>query len=223
MPLPCSGRWFFPICFFTSSLICGSLPEVATAQLVQSTPLSEGSTSCSTDDLHVFIIHGWDPLDLAKLRGLKACCQSWGFSNTVLKQCYERKSICKEIAAIRACKPKARFALIGFSAGATVAREITHDLHHCQGIDVQLLIYLGGNLLGWHKENCPPYVERVIHVRSIDDCVLAPRIQGAEMHTIAPAWHFSSPYHPKTRCLIQDSLNEIIGGSTAPVPMAPAP
>jgi pimeloyl-ACP methyl ester carboxylesterase len=207
--LPWSGwRWSFPLlatCFAVLSATSPGLAQTspAPAPIVQVAP-------CTPEQLHIFIIHGWDALDLAKLKKMSQNCQEWGFPNVHRKQFYHRKGLVQDVAAIRAQCPNAQFAFIGFSAGACTARDATVELHDKYGIDVRLLVYLGGNFLGWRKTNCPSYVERVVHVRSWDDCILSPRLPDAETHTIPWVWHFSSPRNAKTVGIVQDSLHQLV-------------
>ena len=206
--LPRSGwRWSFLLASCFAAL---SATSPIQAQTPPPAPVVVQSPSCTPEQLHIFIVHGWDALDLAHLKKMVRCCQEWGFPNVCMKQCYHRKALVQDVAVIRAQNPNAQFAFIGFSAGACTARDATLELHDKYGIDVRLLVYLGGNFLGWRKTNCPAYVERVIHVRSWDDCILSPRLSDAETHTIPWVWHFSSPHNARTVSIVQNSLQQLV-------------
>jgi hypothetical protein len=228
LPFSCR-RWFFVfwITLFGAVGTASAVQAQAPAASGPSTPVPIApAPACTPEQLHIFIIHGWDPLDLAQLKKMTCCIREWGFPNVCLKKCHERKSLVADVAAIRAGNPCAQFAFIGYSAGANVARDAAIELHENCGIDVRLVVFLSGNLLGWGKSNSLPFVERVIHVRSWDDCLLAPKICRAEMHTVYRSWHYSAPHHPTTVCVIQEALScfcQTVTVQGPPVIVTPGP
>src|SRR5439155_11479436 len=113
--------------------------------------------------VHVFLIHGMDPLDFANLSGVRDYIQSLGFIKTHYGQLYHLWEFKKELRRVHEEDPEARFVLIGFSFGANMVRELANAVKQ-DGIVIDLLVYLGGNTL----ENTPPNrPDHVLHIVNI--------------------------------------------------------
>jgi hypothetical protein len=148
--------------------------------------------------VHIFLIHGMDPLDFANLDGLTEYCHNLGYIKTHYGQLYHLWKFKTDLRKVHEDDRDARFVLIGFSFGANMVRQLANAVKD-EGIVIDLLVYLGGNTL----ENTPrDQPEHVIHIVNI----LA----------TGWIWHFGSPTHPKTLNLLSRELAVV--ASRVPVP-----
>jgi hypothetical protein len=180
---------------------------------------------CGSNRVHVYFIHGLDPLDAANLRGVREFCHENGFTRTTLAQFYHGPEVARRICNLKACQPDARVLLFGFSAGTCTTRNIVAMLHNKHGIDVDTVIYTSGITLGNNDYSRPPYVGKVVHI--LDRGKIAPgtTLNNAENYKYSDVWHFGSPTHPQTLAVLLRELRALADDS-APVeahsPLAPA-
>jgi len=125
-------------------------------------PLGPNSTWCR-QHTHVFFVNGIDPLNLCEFYGLCKFVGRHGFPNTYFGQMPCGSRFLQKIRQIHESDPAARIVLIGFSGGVYVARRIANDLGR-DGIDVDLLVYLGGDMLS-NTPNCrPSNAKRILNI-----------------------------------------------------------
>src|SRR5262245_16914359 len=79
--------------------------------------------ACKTH-VYVFMVHGLDPFDYADLAGLRAHLNSLGYIKTYHGQLYHAPYFAREMRRLHSEDPDARFALMGFSFGANMARNL---------------------------------------------------------------------------------------------------
>src|SRR5438128_10566997 len=91
------------------------------------------------EHVHIFLLHGLDPLDCANLSGLRDYLVDLGFKNTHYGQCFSGCWFKDKIAEADRCDPEARFAVIGFCVGARAAQSIAERLTE-ETVPVHLLI-----------------------------------------------------------------------------------
>jgi hypothetical protein len=155
--------------------------------------------------VHVFLIHGMDPLDLANLYGLTEYIQQLGYIKTHYGQLYHLWEFKKEIRQIHERDPQARFVLIGFSFGANTARELANAVKD-DGILIDLLIYLGGNTLENTPPNQPEHCISIVNILAAGCIWNGCTMDRAENLHFTNVWHFGSPTHPRTRELLAREL-----------------
>ena len=126
-------------------------------------PSPEVFTACKElpqpcrNHVYVFFIHGMDPLDFCDLSGVRDYVQSLGFIKTYYGQLYHTWYFTDEIRKVHQRDPEARFALVGFSFGANMVRNVANAVR-ADGVNVDLIVYLGGNTLTNSEEDRPPNV-----------------------------------------------------------------
>lgn len=155
--------------------------------------------------VHVFLIHGMDPLDLANLAGLTEYIHQLGYIKTHYGQLYHLWEFKKEIRRVHKDDPKARFVLIGFSFGANMVREIANAVKG-DGIVIDLLVYLGGNTLENNAETQPGHVLHVVNILAAGCIWNGTTMDRADNRHFTNVWHFGSPTHPKTREMLANEL-----------------
>lgn len=179
--------------------------------------------------VHIFIIHGMDPLDLANLAGLTEYIQQLGYIKTHYGQLYHLWEFKKEIRRVHKDDPQARFVLIGFSFGANMVREMANAVKD-DGIIIDLLVYLGGNTLKNEEHDQPANAARIVNILASGCVWNGAWMDRAENIHETDVYHFGTPSHPETLRVLGEELAvaashvqvvEDVPGS-APVPAQPA-
>lgn len=132
-----------------------------------------------------------------------------GVSSARLYEFFEVSCVRQVIVGEKAQHPDARIVVIGFSAGALSARRLVCTLHEQHGIDVDLLIYLGGGFVDDSEYSRPPYVGEVVHILADTPLVRGGPITGADNYRILGIGHFDSPSHPLTLGIIRQRVQSL--------------
>jgi hypothetical protein len=159
----------------------------------------------SRNHVHIFLIHGMDPLDLANMAGLTEYVQQLGYIKTHYGQLYHLWEFKKELRQVHECDPEARFVLIGFSFGANMVRELANAVKD-EGVVIDLLVYLGGNTLENTPPNQPDHVIHIVNILAAGCIWNGAQMDRADNHHFTDVWHFGSPTHRKTRELLAYEL-----------------
>ena len=152
-------------------------------------------------------IHGLDPLDFANLNGVRDYVQSLGYIKTYYGQLYHSGYFTDEMRLVHQRDPDARFALVGFSFGANKVRNIANAVRD-DGINIDLLVYLGGNTLTNDAEDRPPNVTRIVNILATGCIWNGTELDNAANVHYDNAWHFGSPSHPRTLEILAHELTE---------------
>jgi hypothetical protein len=171
--------------------------------------------------VHIFIVHGADPLDLANLAGLTEYIQQLGYISTHYGQLYHLWEFKKEIRRVHQADPDARFVLLGFSFGANAVRELTNAVKD-DGIIIDLLVYFGGNTLENTPETQPEHVLHVVNILATGCIWNGTTMDRADNIHYDNVWHFGSPTHPKSRALLSREL-AVVAARVPYVERVPAP
>lgn len=155
--------------------------------------------------VHIFLIHGLDPLDLANLNGLTEYIQQLGYLKTHYGQLYHLWEFKKEVARIHKQEPQARFVVLGFSFGANVARTLVNAVKE-DGILIDLLVYMGGNTLDNTLRTQPEHVIHIVNILALGCIWNGAEMDRADNIHYNDVFHFGSPTHPKTRELLAREL-----------------
>lgn len=177
--------------------------------------------------VHIFLLHGMDPLDLANLTGLTEYINALGYLKTHYGQMVHLWEFKKEMRRIHKDDPEVRFVLIGFSFGANIARELANSVKD-DGILIDLLIYLGGNTLENTPRNQPENVVRILNILALGCIWNGAQLDRAENIQYRDVLHFGSPTHPQTREMLARELAIVAGrvpfiDNEPPVEEAPPP
>ena len=126
--------------YLPATLTPASPPAVAPAAAVEARPAAVAAAR----PLTVYVIDGADVSGFANTRGLAARLRSAGYPDTRYAGWLRAGKVEREIRAAHAADPSARFAVIGFSAGAYAARNVANRLTR-DGVPVALVGYVGGD------------------------------------------------------------------------------
>ncbi len=171
--------------------------------------------------VHIFLIHGMDPLDLANLAGLTEYIHQLGYIKTHYGQLYHLWEFKKELRRVHKDDPQARFVLIGFSFGANMVRDLANAVKD-DGIIIDLLVYLGGNTLENTPETQPEHVLHVVNILAAGCIWNGTTMDRADNRHFTNVWHFGSPTHPQTRELLAREL-AVVAARVPYVEKAPPP
>jgi hypothetical protein len=185
----------------------GCLSFVHSLDLPPKEQIAQGESipAPSRNHVHVFLIHGMDPMDLANLNGVTEYIQQLGYIKTHYGQLYHLWEFKKEMRRVHKEDPQARFVLIGFSFGANMVRELANAVKD-EGILIDLLIYLGGNTLENTPETQPDHVVHIANILAAGCIWNGTTMDRADNIHYTNVWHFGSPTHPRTRELLAREL-----------------
>ena len=175
---------------------------------------------CARDHVHILFVHGMDPADCANLTGVRDYVQSLGFQKTYFGQLYHVWQFKKLVCEIYKQDHDARFVLVGFSFGANVVRDVALAAKE-EGIQIDLLVYLGGNTLKNTPKDQPENVKRIVNILAQGCIWNGDTLDRAENVQVRGRWHFGSPSHPYTLQVLAQDLAEIASSVPIPVPDPP--
>jgi hypothetical protein len=173
--------------------------------------------------VHVFLVHGVDPLDLANLEGVRKYIQSLGYPQVYCGQAYEVPEFRTTIRRIHKEDPGGRFVLMGFSLGANRARDLANAAGE-DHIPIDLLVYAGGNTLKNTPADQPANALRIANILASGCIWNGAHMDRADNISCADVWHFGSPSHPRTLAYLARELAvvaERVPAETRPGPAAP--
>ena len=189
----------------------------------------DGQTRClqlSERELHhtyIFIVNGLDPLFLGKLNKFSASIQAAGFRNVYLLPMRGQSKTEKKICNVRQSDPAAKIVLMGYSWGANEVRSICHNLKK-KDIYIDLLVYLGGDMVGNRPYSRPDNALKVLNVNAHGLMILGGDlfwngndIDGATNVRLG-CLHLWIPKNPKALDLV---LNEIADVASPPIVIKP--
>jgi hypothetical protein len=181
-----------------------------------------GVPDCARNRVHVFLIHGLDPLDLANLEGVRDYVVSLGFLKTYYGQCFHQRRFRELVRKIHRDDPEARLVLIGFSYGACMVRDLAQAVAE-DGITLDLVVYLSGSFLKDSPGTSPPNAQHVLNIRATGGYFTFTDLENAENIPYPHVFHFGSPSEPQTLERLAQELGEVAGRVPMVLPIEPAP
>jgi hypothetical protein len=173
--------------------------------------------------VHVVLIDGFDPAHMCHFDSIVAKLHSWGYKNDHYYQWRESDEAADRIRAIRAEEPQARIVLVGYSRGSITARNVANAVQG-EGIQIDLLVYLGADLLKDSPRNCPGNALHIVNVRGWGYLPLAgglvhgADLAGAENYDLRTVAHRNLPTNPSWLDLLHTRLDGL--DTQAPVVQA---
>ena len=187
---------------------CASVPSQECTCLTSSARKCETALDSSDPKahVHVYFMHGLDPLDWANINSVVQFCRDMGYHHVKLVQHHEGDAVIEHIRCARANDAQSRFLIFGFSAGAASTRRVVRLLHERHGIDIDVVLYPGGIILLDNSYSRPEYVGKIIHILDGGRIIPGVKLTGAENHRFNDVWHFGTPTHPETLAILQREL-----------------
>ena len=155
--------------------------------------------------VHVFLLQGLDPLDLANMNGLTEYIQQLGYTKTHYGQFFHQWSFRKQMRNIHKEDPEARFVVVGFSLGSFMACDLVNAVKK-DGLPVDALIYVGGFILDNTPKTQPENAGYIANILTAGYLIKGPQMDRAENLRYTNVWHFGLPTHPQTRELLAREL-----------------
>lgn len=129
-------------------------------------PASVLGCGCPKDHIYIFAINGVNPMCQGNFNGFCTYLKKQGYCHTYFGQMYTILGWGDRIREVRRCDPEAKIVIVGFSAGANLAKMLANNLaKDCTRVD--LLIYLVGDMIPNTPSSFPPNVCRVLNIRAI--------------------------------------------------------
>ena len=162
---------------------------------------------CQKNKVHVFFVHGLDPLDLSNYEGLREYVQSLGYIKTYYGWTYHAFLFEKELRELHQEDPEAQIVLVGFSYGAGMIRDMACSVRSA-GIHIDLMVYIDGVQIDNRPLHRPANVGRVVNILSKIRSDQA-MVKEADNHRYDDTWHFGTVTHPQTLRLIAHELADV--------------
>lgn len=185
------------------------------------------ATECQRKHVYIFLVNGLDPFFVCKFNKTPDYLRSLGYEHVSFGQLPAYRRFTEDIRHIHADDPLARFVLVGFSLGANNVCRMSEDLK-ADGIDVDLLVYLGGCLVSNGPEWRPENAHRIVNICDSGLIVLTgglvrpDKLDGVENIQIpGPTFHVNTPDSQVTQETLANELGAIAAGpgEAKPVPV----
>jgi len=161
---------------------------------------------------YVYLLDGVNPLGAARLQQLGDQLRGAGFPDTRVGGWYRVWEFEREIREAHAADPTARFALIGYSAGAYRARAAANRLLR-DGVPLAVVGYIGADYMFDGVDAQVIGAGRVVNVTG-DGYLLTGRnllfngteVLGARNIRLVGTRHYALPTHPETFAILYAEL-----------------
>ena len=185
-------------------LTCSSAYVPLPPQCVERCEAVDGSCR---GKVYVFLLSGFDPLDLDDVARVRGTLIRQGFIKVYDGQFYHAVTFAKEMRTIRTEVPDARFAVVGFGAGVEQAVWLARAAEK-DNIPVELLASVDAPPWSSAPGQRPANVREVLHVHGRPWLFAGPAAAGEdfELPVSAP---FAVPAHPLTLERLTDGLAAI--------------
>ena len=185
-------------------------PPAETKQLCQQL------SAARRDQVYVVLLNGADPFGCGNLNGVRDYLNRLGFVKSYYGQLYHEESLLKELLAVHAGHPDARFVVVGFEYGAIAARTLIQKAHE-KDLPIDLLMYLEPKGLGSGNSQKLSAV-RVITIQESDDQRLASDSTEGEIIHISPSSRYAVPTNPITLETLTTELTQL--AMNVPIPIS---
>lgn len=190
------------------------LPPECTAQC--------GDVPCACrGKVYVFLMSGFDPLDLDRVKDFRTALIHAGFIRIYSGQGYHDTYFASEMHRLALEEPDARFVIVGFSLGADYAVSLAESVGH-YGIPVALLASVDPYWWSSAPTEKPANVEQVMHVHG-EPWLLANRPSAGMDVRIPESFPTNITAHPLTVESLARALISIADTLPHPPPPTAAP
>ncbi|MCI0681537.1 MAG: hypothetical protein L0Y71_05500 [Gemmataceae bacterium] len=161
---------------------------------------------------YVYLLDGFNPFGSAGMQHLADQLRRAGLPDTRYGGWYRAREFEREIEAVHAADPTARFALIGYSLGAYTARAAANRLLR-HGVPLAVVAYIGADYLHDTVETRAPGAQRLVNVTGGGHLLTGrnllfngPDVTGARNFRLAQTRHLALPTHPATFAILRAEL-----------------
>src|SRR5262249_25277864 len=181
------------------------------------------------DHVYVFLVNGFDPTHVANFDGVRDDLDKLGFHKVYFAAMFHAPCILSRTRRLHHDDPQARFVLVGYSLGANTVRTIAQHLRP-DGIDIELLAYIGGDTIRNVPEDRPENCHRIVNVTAKGCVWMAGGIvwdgadlDDAENARLPDVGHYQAPPHVHTPQMLARSLLDVAASVPVVVPLEKAP
>jgi hypothetical protein len=167
--------------------------------------------------VYVFLLSGFDPLDLDHVSDFRAALIRAGFTKVYNGQFYHDRFFAKEMRRLSTEQPDAKFVLVGFSLGAEAAVSLAKSVGEHR-IPVALLASVDPYWWSSAPTNKPDNVEQVMHVHG-ERLLIPPTLSVGQDVQIPASFPSNVTANAFTVETLARSLANVAG--TLPPPGAP--
>jgi hypothetical protein len=167
--------------------------------------------TCHRQKVYVFMVNGLIPCGSGGMAGLRDQIAAAGFPKTAYGQLIHAGWLAGEMRRVHADDPCARFVVIGYDLGGSVAARLT-AAGAAEGLPVDALVLLDPT----GKIPMADCGVRTILVRSAAGGAAVPHTESV---VVPDAGHFRLPTHPVTVGVVCELLTEVAGKVALPPPI----
>jgi hypothetical protein len=184
-------------------------------------PLSADCTAACGDvpcpcrgKVYVFLLRGFDPLDLDRVDDVRTALNTAGFTKVYDGQFYHERYFAEEMRRLSREEREARFVVVGFSLGAQAATGLAETVAK-EGIPIALLASVDPYWWSSAPRRKPANVEQVMHVHG-ERLLFAPTLSAGADVQIPGAWPSNVTANPLAVETVARALANVAG--TLPKP-----
>jgi pimeloyl-ACP methyl ester carboxylesterase len=170
--------------------------------------------------VYVFLMSGFDPLDLDRVGDFRAALIRAGFTKVYNGQFYHDVYFAKEMHRLATEEPDARFVVVGFSLGAEFAVSLAESVGH-QGIPISLLASVDPYWWSTAPAKSPSNVQQVMHIHG-EPLLFAQRASAGAEVQIPESFPANVTAHPLAVETLARALANV-AGTLPPPPASPVP
>jgi hypothetical protein len=164
------------------------------------------------DQVYIFGVNGLNPLCLGNFNGLCSYLKEIGYKNTFFAQMYTVRPFYEDIRELKKKRCCSKVVVIGYSFGADIVRNMVNQFKD-EGIEIDMLIYLGGDTIKNDPRSFPPNIKRLVNIRGngamlFGGSMNGEPLAGAENYLIEKK-HILLPSQAETLRIIRKSLSEL--------------
>jgi pimeloyl-ACP methyl ester carboxylesterase len=192
----------------------------------KSIPLAPECTATCADvpcqcrgKVYVFLMSGFDPLDLDRVGDFRTALIRSGFTKVYNGQFYHDRFFAQEMHRLATEEPDAQFVVVGFSLGAEFAVNLAESVGK-QGIPITLLASVDPYWWSSAPGKTPANVQQVMNVRG-QPLLFANRASAGTDVQIPETFPTSITAHPLTVETLARALANVAGTLPQPQPTAP--
>jgi hypothetical protein len=167
--------------------------------------------------VYVFLLSGFDPLDLDRVADVKAALVGAGFAKVYDGQFYDESFFRGEIRRLAKDEPDARFVLVGFSLGAEIATGLAQAVGK-QGISVAMVATVDPYWWSSAPRQWADNVGQVVHVHG-QHSLFSPTLSTGSNVEIPGGWLTNVTANPRTVETVARALVDV--AETMPRPSTP--
>lgn len=182
----------------------------------------EAAPRCCRGNVHVFLVHGFDPFDFGGTGDLRHTLNRLGFKQVYSGQFYHASGFADEIKDLAAANANARFVIVGIGAGVDAALSLADTVGE-HGVTIDLLASVDSPFWSSAPAEKPSNVQRVLALHDWPSAWVS-WTPSAEMDIAVPdsGW-LGVRSHPLTLETLALELASVAGAVPATIEEVSAP